>query len=230
MPRIDLFDQPPGNDEHIPGSIGRKSEQPRIEAARQWFQQNLKALQGRMNAAGHADSTAPTLRLDLFLPYLLVRSAPGDMGRRQANYDDYHSPDIWVAAGDPPTAPLIPDEPLTELVVPLSYTVYAHVWNLGRAPIVGARVEFYFSEIYPADLPPSALFQGAASVDLAPRTSSGCHTLVKCPTGLDPLKFYTVREVELTVRVSCVGDPIGTHPWNPSFNRHVARRVVGISK
>jgi hypothetical protein len=234
-----LFDQPPADDPHLPGSIARVSEQPRIEAARKWFHENLQALQDKMKAAGQGppDTSAPTLRLDLFLPYLLVRSFPNDLGGRPfpSNRPMQQSPDIWLAAGDPATAPPVPDKPLASLIALNPYTIYAHVWNLGRAPIVGVRVEFYFTPAYTADGPPpgfSSVPIGVARVDLPPRTSPQCHTLVRCPVVLKPYMPHQLGaflEVpELTVRVSAVGDPIGQNQWHPTLNRHVARRVIPV--
>lgn len=237
MPRKDLFDQPPADDPRLPGSIGRVSEQQRIEAARKWFNENLTALQNRMKAPPKSED--PPLRLDLFLPYLLVRSAPGDRGGRPGNWPVSQSPDIWVAAGEPADAKPVPEQPLSQCRIDRPHTVYAHVWNLGRAPIVGARVEFYFTAPYPPNGPPGTVPAGVATVDLPPRSSPGCHVLVKCPQVFRPVPGR-VREPglglplvfpprwELTVCVSAIGDPIGQNRWNPPSNRHVARRVVSV--
>src|SRR5438094_7093834 len=53
-------------------------------------------------------------RAERFYPYLLLRSAVGDHGRRPLATpvppDFWASPDIWVAEGDPRTTPEIPSE------------------------------------------------------------------------------------------------------------------------
>lgn len=93
-----------------------------------------------------------------FLPYLLIRQTVGDHGERPITSNSaitYKSmPDIWVFRGDPATAPPIPAGPGFETGgVPVvhmgpnsKYTIYAHVWNLGRAPIAGVKVEFFWFE------------------------------------------------------------------------------------
>src|SRR5216683_5838015 len=99
MPRKTLFDDPPADDPRLPGSIGRVSEQSRIEAGKKLFEDYLKKYQERLNKPSNPDQ--PTTRLELFVPYLLVRSGAGDRGGRPADWQVSQSPDIWVAAGNP---------------------------------------------------------------------------------------------------------------------------------
>ena len=231
MPRKNLFDQPPADDPQLPGSIGLTSEKARIDAAKKWFTDALKAQRDRLTpdpAHPWDSSHPPPRRAEQFVPYLLVRSQPGDMGGRPiAPNVTLQSPDIWLVPGDPAQNPISPD-PKQTVADPASgkpHTLYAHVWNLGRAPIAGVRVEFYFTRIYDpktGPFPPVAL--GYARVDLPPRSSLACHTLVKCPQAVTA---EGIADFAAIVRVSSIGDPIPkTHQWDPSWERHVARRLI----
>src|SRR5947209_6316988 len=82
-------------------------------------------------------------RANKFEPYLLIRSVLGDRGDRPINVPFWESPDIWTVPGDPATSPDIPASHGGSLVVGQPNTVYAHVWNLGLAPLAGVRLEFY---------------------------------------------------------------------------------------
>jgi hypothetical protein len=106
-------------------------------------------------------------------------------------------------------------------------TVYAHVWNLGFAPLAGVRVEFYWFN-------PSLAIDGAhahpigvARCDLAGRGMQGSHLLVKCPTAWVPVMENGGHEC-LVVRASGVGDPLGNNEWAPWVNRHIGQRNVSV--
>jgi hypothetical protein len=169
-------------------------------------------------------------------PYLLVRSYPGDHGVRPATADVTESPDIWVAAGDPATAPPIPAHPLADVTVAGDYTVYAHIWNLGHVPIASVAVEFYWSDPFKPIGDGTATLIGAAHVTLGPRPFAACHQLVKCPapwsavvSGVEyvpPGYNGPHKRNLLIVRVTGLGDPLGATPWSPSTNRHVAFRYL----
>src|SRR5262249_13092171 len=86
-------------------------------------------------------------RKDEFLPFLVVRTASGDRGKRPYNGTFWESPDIFV----------VPDQQAsTALLMPPTFgaiakantanTLYAHVWNLGKAPAYRVRVEFYWAD------------------------------------------------------------------------------------
>ena len=181
-------------------------------------------------------------RIDQFLPYLLIRSFAGDLGARPYSVTTAltaglgGTPDIWVAAGDPASSPAIPPDRGNLVTVGQPTTVYAHVWNLGRAPVVGATIEFYHLKNYGLFLPsfvpqPSDLnLIGMAKVDLAPRSSKECHKLVKCPAAWTPAPLQTpiLQTAILVARISGIGDPIGNDPYQPSANRHVAIRAMAV--
>jgi hypothetical protein len=166
-----------------------------------------------------------------FLPYLLIRWKTGDHGDRPLWVCPVGSPDIWIHQGDPATTPLIPsDRGPGTILLNTPYTLYAHVWNLGRAPAGGARVEFYWSDTGSfCDAPgapgdgSAAHLLGIARVDLPGRTSPDCHKLVKCPVPLSFTSLPVYSSANILVRVSALGDPI-VYPWNAIADRHMMYR------
>jgi len=161
-------------------------------------------------------------RGERFYPYLLVRSFAGDNGTRPIAAGQTHSCDVWVARGDPVNAPAIPPvqwDPDTD--VPRPHTTYTNVWNIGHAPVGGAKVEFYVQNI--TEGTPRQLIN-TARVDLASRLSpAACHKLVKCPTAF----IVTMNWQALYVRVSAIGDNLnGPDSFDPMTDRHVARADI----
>jgi len=170
----------------------------------------------------------PPPRKDSILPYLVVRAFPGDRGGRPLTDPAvfWESPDIFVLPNQPAaTAPDLPPSPHGRLEPQVPNTVYAHVWNLGRGPVVNARVEFYWFETtlsWPPDVPPPT-FLGLTHVTLGPRTSQACHTVVHCPVDLVPASEGNVY-VGLIVRVFCPFlDALGPNGFDSSKNRHVGQ-------
>jgi|GEM_PF-4853701 len=187
-----------------------------------------------------------------FQPYLLIRSLPGDHGARpiplpHLDFEFFTQvPDIWFAQGDPSVTPAIPPPPqpsIDRIELPahsgtmIPYTIYAHVWNLGRAPIGAAKVEFFawvatpnVDHIVIPPLPPNeAQLIGIARVDLPPRTSPNCHQLVKCPNALvvppqDHQAGFATR-LAVVAQISGLGDPV-TSQFGFFDDRHVARRDI----
>jgi hypothetical protein len=184
---------------------------------------------GKLDAAEIAQlkKTLPELvkklkggRRSRFYPYLFVRSFAGDKGARPIPAGQTQSCDIWVARGDPSAAPAIPPKMMDfdQGSPPIPHTMYAHVWNIGHAPVVGAIVEFHV-ENKTEGQPRHRI--GAVRVDLASRLAPhACHKLVKCPTPL----VVTMNWQALYVRVSCIGDNLNDpNSFDPSTDRHVAR-------
>jgi hypothetical protein len=100
-------------------------------------------------------------------------------------------------------------------------TVYAHVWNLGRAPIAGVKVEFYWFDPSLTIESNHAHLIGMTRVDLGPRSSPDCHKLVKCPRAWVPV-FANGGHECLIVRASSIGDTINpAHAWDSWAERHV---------
>jgi hypothetical protein len=166
-------------------------------------------------------------RANSFMPYLLVRSVLGDRGDRPINVPFWESPDIWTAPGDPASAPAVPPNHGGVVTAGQPTTVYAHVWNLGFAPLAGVRVEFYWFDPSLSIDGSHAHLIGMARCDLASRGMTGSHALVKCPTAWTPTLVNGGHEC-LVVRVEGVGDPIGGNPWAPWQNRHVGQRNISV--
>jgi hypothetical protein len=166
-------------------------------------------------------------RANSFMPYLLVRSVLGDRGDRPINVPFWESPDIWTAPGDPAVAPAVPPNHGGVVTAGQATTVYAHVWNLGFAPLAGVRVEFYWFDPSLSIDGSNAHLIGMARCELASRGMTGSHMLVKCPTAWIPTLANGGHEC-LVIRIEGVGDPIGGNPWAPWQNRHVAQRNITV--
>jgi hypothetical protein len=201
--------------------------------------------------ADHQRKRKPHPRqVDEMWPFLVVRSRTGDGGARPivgGGVD--HSPDIWVLGNQSPGG--APDRPQPPPAIPgaLSFpqaptfvresdenTIYAHVWNLGRAPVGGVRVEFYER---PWGLTHPVLI-GVEYVDLPPRSSIDCHRLVKCqtawratvppPVEVPPTNAMAPLGSHLVVRASSFDDPVKPTSWDPTLDRHVATRTVLVTR
>jgi hypothetical protein len=182
------------------------------------LEQELPKLLERQKKKGRADS---------FLPYLLIRSVMGDRGDRPINVPFWESPDIWTAPGDPSTSPDVPPDHGGTLDAGQPNTVYAHVWNLGFAPLAGIFVEFYWCNPSLGIDGSHAHLIGTARCELAGRGMPGSHALVKCPTAWVPVVENGGHEC-LVVRAYGIGDPLGANDWQPWLNRHVAQRNVSV--
>jgi hypothetical protein len=107
-------------------------------------------------------------------------------------------------------------------------TLWAHVWNLGLAPVANARVEFYWYEPTVGPDQNSARLIGATYVDLGNRFSGRAHTIVKCPETWIPAYLNGGHEC-LIVRVfDPLLDALGPDPWNAGDDRHVAQRNITV--
>jgi hypothetical protein len=216
-------------------------------AATQIEKKRFKALKRYIRAHG---LPRPDENLGPFQPFLLIRSVLSDHGARpltaaQGEYEFFSQvPDIWFAQGDPSATPAIPAPPqpsVDRIELPkhsgtmIPYTIYAHVWNLGRAPIGAAKVEFFawfatpnVDHIVIPPLPPNDAERiGIARIDLPPRTSPNCHQLVKCPNALlvpVPANPLATR-LAVVAQISGLGDPV-TSQFGFFNDRHVARRDI----
>jgi hypothetical protein len=144
------------------------------------------------------------------------------MGSRPLPAAQTSSCDIWVAQGEPAAAPAIPPVMFdTDAGGPSPHTMYAHVWNLGHAPVVGATVEFWVENLTEGQ-PRQRI--DAVRVDLASRLSPhACHKLVKCPSPF----IVTMNWQALYVRVHGVGDNLNSPgSFDPSTDRHVCRADI----
>lgn len=162
-----------------------------------------------------------------FYPYLLIRSVLGDRGDRPINVPFWESPDIWTAPGSPATTPTVPASHGGTVLAGKPHTLYAHVWNLGFAPLAGISVEFYWCNPSLSIDSAQAHLIGVARCELASRGMQGSHKLVKCPTAWIPVVENGGHEC-LVVRVAGIGDPLGGNDWQPWLNRHIAQRNISV--
>lgn len=165
-----------------------------------------------------------------FMPFLLIRTMVGDKGARplDPSIPVWESPDIWTWQGSPASAPDLPPNVGGTVVAGSPNTVYAHVWNLGRAPIGGCLVEwFWFNPSFGFNSV-GAHAIGQTTVDLSPRGYPGCHKLVKCPGAWVPVMENQGHEC-VVARVSGLGDPlVSVNNWNPDQDRHLAQRNLAV--
>lgn len=193
-------------------------DDPDFKARKAKLEEQLKRRSGHDERRGRANS---------FLPYLLVRSVLGDRGDRPINIPFWESPDIWTAPGDPANAPAVPGDHGGTAIAGRPNTLYAHVWNLGFAPLAGIAVEFYWFDPSVAITGNNANLIGIARCELAARGMNGSHLLVKCPKAWVPVMVNGGHEC-LVVRVSGIGDPVGNNAWAPWLNRHVGQRNIAV--
>lgn len=218
-PRTPGFDKAPGvSDEgHDPNTIANEDEKERIWRLRRELPKLLRELDDKERG-----------RAGRFLPFVLIRSVVGDRGDRPLNVPFWESPDIWTAPGHPGASPDVPPDHGGTVTTGQPNTVYAHVWNLGRAPIAGVKVEYYwFDPSFSFDTAHAHLI-GMTRVDLGPRSSAACHKLVKCPRPWTPQLVNQGHEC-LVARVSSIGDDLNpAHLWDPWADRHVAQRNISV--
>ncbi len=186
-------------------------------------------------------------RKDEYLPYLLVRACTGDRGGRPVPGGVFwESPDIYVTPNqDADTAPLNPSTlgGIAQANVP--NTIYAHVWNLGKAPAYRVRVEFYWFNPSLGISRADANLIGATWVDLGNRftlypnwvevnesygqwLSQGCHAIVRCPQSWVPTFENNGHEC-LVVRVfEPILDALNPNQFSAGADRHVGQRNIAV--
>ncbi|MEA2664249.1 MAG: hypothetical protein QOI11_1193, partial [Candidatus Eremiobacteraeota bacterium] len=223
-PQSSLFSNAPGGSPTDPGKSPFSDEQRKQIERLKGMIKDGKLGRGVTGAAGGNDRPKHPIK-----PYLLVRSVTGDNGTRPLPGGTvfWESPDIWTAAGDPSTTPEIPPTHGGVLHAGQPNTVYAHVWNLGRAPLTGVVVSFYWFNPSLAIDSSHAHLIGQARVDLGPRNSPLCHKLVKCPKAWVPVMENGGHEC-LVVKVWGFGDAAPDNQWHPWEDRHVGQRNVSV--
>jgi hypothetical protein len=170
-------------------------------------------------------------RKDLYLPYLLLRANPGDRGDRPlpSNTPFWESPDIFVVpAVRAQDAPDLPPTLGGVAQAGVPNAVYAHVWNLGKAPAFDVRVEFYWFNPSLGIEAADANLIGFTYVTLANRRSSRSHVVVKCPVDWVPVFENNGHECLVVRAYSIMTDRLGPNEWNASLNRHVAQRNIAV--
>ena len=171
----------------------------------------------------------PGPRKDLQLPYLFFRANPGDTGTRPAVGAFWESPDVYLLAGvHPSVAPPIPPELGQSALAGKPNTVYAHVWNFGRAAAHDVVVEFYWCNPTIGVNPAGAHLIGRATTHLGNRGSGQAHHVVKCPEPWVPTFVNGGHECLLVRAWDNVGDLLTTPEWDASVNRHLGQRNVHV--
>lgn len=233
-------DEPPPKVKSTPTRPGQDPQRPprNTPADQRWFQDQVR---GTLT-----DGPRFGPRKDEYLPFLVVRSAAGDAGARPFAGVFWESPDIFVLPGvDASAAPLVPPTfgGIAKAGVP--NTLYAHLWNLGKAPAFRVRVEFYWFNPSLGISQADANFIGATSVDLGnrftrsaswtearsagvPYVTMGSHAIVRCPTSWVP-EFVNNGHECLVVRVSePMLDAVSPDQFSATSDRHVAQRNIAV--
>lgn len=186
-------------------------------------------------------------RKDEFLPYLLIRAASGDRGARPFNDVFWESPDIFVAARqEAETAPLFPPTGAGVADAGTPNTLYAHVWNLGKAPAYRVRIEFYWFNPSLGITRADAHLIGAAWVDLANRftlypdwqqqtgpdgnayVTRGCHAIVRCPQTWVALFENGGHECLVVRAFEPMMDSIPPGQFSATADRHIGQRNIAV--
>ena len=192
---------------------------------------------GRLGEGGpltKGDINAPDLpgvwvgpRADMDLPYLFMRANPGDLGARPVVGPFWESPDIFILAGvTPALAPALPPALGQTALAGQPNTLYAHVWNFGKAAAKEVLVEFYWCN--PALGISSGNLLAQTPVSLGAKGSGRSHAVIKCPEAWTPT-FVNGGHECLLVRVwDNPSDLPGDPPFDASINRHVAQRNIHV--
>lgn len=182
-----------------------------------------------LGALGSGLGTWTGTRDQMYLPFLLIRANAADLGARPITGVTWESPDILIEPGVAPSA--APPMPTTLGGIAKAgqdNTIYAHVWNLGKAPVADALVEFYWFNPALGFSDADANLIGYRHVSLGGRGQAGSHRLVKCPVSW-VAQFLNGGHECLVVRVSqASSDPLSGPAWDPGQNRHVGQRNIHV--
>lgn len=169
-------------------------------------------------------------RADMDLPYLFMRANPADLGKRPVvGAPFWESPDIFVLAGVTPSlAPPIPAKLGGVGLAGQPNTLYAHVWNFGKAASNEVVVEFYWCDPSLGINASTVQLIAQTTTSLGPRGSGRNHAVVKCPEAWTPT-FVNGGHECLLVRVwDNPADLPGEPRFDASTNRHVAQRNIHV--
>ncbi len=169
-------------------------------------------------------------RADMDLPYLFMRANPGDLGARPVvGAPFWESPDIFILGGvTPALAPPLPPELGQNALAEQPNTLYAHVWNFGKAAANEVVVEFYWVDPSLGINPGSVHLIAQTFMSLGAKGSGRSHAVVKCPEAWTPT-FVNGGHECLLVRVwDNPSDLPGEPKFDASVNRHVAQRNIHV--
>jgi hypothetical protein len=177
----------------------------------------------------HPSGTWAGDRKELYLPFLFMRANPGDLGGRPVVGPFWESPDIYILAGIAPSmAPPIPPQLGQNALAYEDNTIYAHVWNFGRAAAREVTVEFYWCNPALGFSGASAHLIGQAWTSLGARGSGSAHAVVKCPEAWPATYVNGGHECLLVRAWDVASDHLGTPEWDASLNRHVGQRNIHV--
>lgn len=198
--------------------------------------QNGRLGDGRPLGPGDLKNPAPPKvwvgsRADMDLPYLFMRANPADLGRRPIlDAPFWESPDIFILPTvTPAQAPDIPASFGGVGQAGAPNTLYAHVWNFGKAAANEVIVEFYWVNPSLGIDAETVQLIAQTETSLGARGSGANHRVVKCPEPWVPTYVNGGHEC-LLVRV---WDNPADLPGEPKFdagsNRHVAQRNIHVN-
>lgn len=169
-------------------------------------------------------------RAEMELPYLFMRANPADLGARPiVGAPFWESPDIFILGGVTPSlAPPLPPQLGQVALAGQPNTLYAHVWNFGKAAANEVVVEFYWVNPSLGISLDSLHLIGQTFMSLGAKGSGRSHAVVKCPEAWTPT-FVNGGHECLLVRVwDNPSDLPGEPKFDASVNRHVAQRNIHV--
>ncbi len=169
-------------------------------------------------------------RAEMELPYLFMRANPADLGARPiVGAPFWESPDIFILGGVTPSlAPPLPSQLGQIALAGQPNTLYAHVWNFGKAAANEVVVEFYWVNPSLGISADSLHLIGQTFMSLGAKGSGRSHAVVKCPEAWTPT-FVNGGHECLLVRVwDNPSDLPGEPKFDASINRHVAQRNIHV--
>jgi len=168
-------------------------------------------------------------RAEMDLPYLFMRANQADLGARPVVGPFWESPDIFILGGVAPgLAPPLPSTLGDTAEAGKPNTIYAHVWNFGKAAANEVFVEFYWCNPALGINTSSVTLIAQTEMSLGAKGSGRSHAVIKCPEAWVPT-FVNGGHECLLVRVwdnpaDLPGEPI----FDASLNRHVAQRNIHV--
>jgi hypothetical protein len=168
-------------------------------------------------------------RSEMDLPYLFMRANPADLGARPVVGPFWESPDIFILGGvSPSLAPPLPPKLGDIAVADKPNTIYAHVWNFGKAAANEVLVEFYWCNPALGISANSMSLIAQTAMSLGAKGSGRSHAVIKCPEPWSPT-FVNGGHECLLVRVwDNPADLPGEPPFDASINRHIAQRNIHV--